>query len=150
MVSFDHDYVAEVIGRLGKLEPDATPAWGRLTADGMIAHLADAVRYSMGKGAQVKRLDNWFLRGIVAPLILNGLVRIPKNVKGPDFRHPDRAAGPPDDLDTLHAVLEEYLGLIQAGELQCEPHPAFGDLGIDGWAKMHMRHFEHHMRQFGV
>ncbi|MBI4558849.1 MAG: DUF1569 domain-containing protein [Candidatus Hydrogenedentes bacterium] len=32
--------------------------------------------------------------------------------------------------------------------MQPEPHPYFGDIGIDGWSKLHVRHFEHHLRQF--
>jgi hypothetical protein len=30
------------------------------------------------------------------------------------------------------------------------PHPFFGDFGPEGWAKLHVIHCDHHLRQFGV
>ncbi|MBI4558851.1 MAG: DUF1569 domain-containing protein, partial [Candidatus Hydrogenedentes bacterium] len=42
----------------------------------------------------------------------------------------------------------EYLAAVATGDMQPEPHPYFGDIGIDGWSKLHVRHFEHHLRQF--
>lgn len=146
MKHFDHDYVAGVIQRLGAIVPDAKPAWGTLARGGLIQHLGDSVRYSMGRAGTVRDRSNWIMRKIVAPLILNGIIRIPKDMKAP--AHSLRPAR--DDLETLQAVLDEYLGLVQAGALEPKPHPTFGDIGVDGWAKMHVVHFEHHFRQFGV
>jgi oxepin-CoA hydrolase/3-oxo-5,6-dehydrosuberyl-CoA semialdehyde dehydrogenase len=146
MRNFDHDYVEEVIRRLGRITPDAKPAWGKLTRQGMIQHLADSVRYSMGRLGDVPDRSNWVLRKVIAPLILNEIIRLPRNLPAPPY--PKRAAQ--DDLETLHALLEEYLGLVQAGEFAPKRNSALGDIGVDGWAKMHLVHFEHHMRQFGV
>jgi len=146
MRHFDHDYVVEVIQRLGAIKPAAKPQWGTLTPQELIQHLGDSVRSSMGRAGAVNDRSNLIMRKIVAPLILNEIIRIPKNVKAP--AHSMRSAH--DDIETLQALLEEYLGLVQADELKPEPHPAFGNIGVDGWAKMHFVHFEHHFRQFGV
>ena len=51
---------------------------------------------------------------------------------------------------SLAALLDEYLALVQSGELKTGLHPVFGDIGIDGWARVHVLHFEHHCRQFGL
>ena len=149
IVHFDHDYLGDVINRLQRVEPDAKPLWGTLTPSRMIAHLIDAVRYSMGKAGNIPDKSNWFTRRILAPLILRGIVKIPKNVKGAT---PDGPVTPPNqaDLETLHAVLEDYLALVQAGELEPKPHPLFGHVGVDGWDRLHVLHFEHHLRQFNV
>ena len=146
MRHFDHDYVDDVIVRLRGLKPDTKPAWGVLTPPRMIQHLAQTVRYSMGRLGDSPDVSNVFLRAIVRPLMLNGIMPILKNLKAPDYPQINKA----DDLESLQAVLEEYLGLVQLGEFNPKPHPAFGPIGIDGWAKMHLRHFEHHLRQFGV
>ncbi|MCL4690964.1 MAG: DUF1569 domain-containing protein [Candidatus Hydrogenedentes bacterium] len=147
MRPLDHDYVNDLIARLGRLRPDAKPAWGTLTPDRMVGHLMVIVRYSMGRGKPVPARGNWFIRWIVGPLIINGIVRMPRNVTGPAAAE---ALCPSGDTETLHAVLEEYLTLVQSGDLEPPPHPFFGDIGVDGWAKLHVVHFEHHLRQFGV
>ena len=149
MRTFDHDYVNEVIGRLDRLKPDAKPRWGVMSPGQMIGHLIFWMRYSMGKGPEYRFAGNWFTMRVVSPLMLNGWLPVPRNLKGiqsvPPLPDP-----PPGDSETLHAVLETYLNLVQSGELDPRRHPAFGDIGVDGWAKMHMVHFEHHLKQFGV
>lgn len=147
MRSFDHDYVDEVIARLEKIPADAKPAWGTMDKTRLIGHLILVVRFSMGRFGKAPDQSTWVTRNVLRPLLMLGIVRIPKNVKVKGAsRQPDGIV----DLETLHAVLEEYLQLVQADELVPPPHPMFGELGVDGWAWMHYRHFEHHLKQFGV
>jgi oxepin-CoA hydrolase/3-oxo-5,6-dehydrosuberyl-CoA semialdehyde dehydrogenase len=145
---FDHDFVEEVVRRVSRLRPDTKPAWGAMTPPEMIGHLIESIQYSMGRGPNFAIETNWFKRRLLAPLVLNGILKIPKNIKAP--RPPDAGPIPAGDVETLHAVLEDYLALAQADELTPAPHPAFGVIGVDGWAKMHVHHFEHHLTQFGV
>ena len=147
MRPLDHDYVNELVSRLSKLRPDAKPAWGSITPERMIGHLTMTVRYSMGRVPELDVRGNWFVRHLVRPLVLNGLLRIPKNLKVPD---PGGQLFPAGDAETFHAVLDEYLTLVQSDDLEPAPHPAFGHIGVDGWAKLHVVHFEHHLRQFGL
>jgi len=57
---------------------------------------------------------------------------------------------PAATLDEFCAEAEEFLQRYNAGDLAPPPHQVFGDIGLEGWAKLHVTHFEHHMRQFGV
>lgn len=147
MSLFDHDYVAEVVRRLGQLGPDAQPSWGSFTRADLVRHLAAAIRFSMGKGRPVEDRSTWWRRNVVAPLIMRGVLRLPRNVTFPQM---NAAVREQDDLETLHALLEDYLNLVQADELRPAIHPHFGDIGVDGWARLHVVHFEHHLRQFRV
>ncbi len=149
MSRFDHDYVNEIIKRLNSLAADARPEWGAMTAPEMVDHLASFVRYSMGRGPQYPDQGSWFSRYILSWLLLRGIIRIPKNLQAPKPLSPPRKTSL-CDVETFHGLLEEYLSLVQAGELEPPPHPFFGAIGVDGWARMHVLHFEHHMRQFGV
>ncbi len=148
MRTFDHDYANEVITRLNRIKPDAKPQWGAMSPAHMIGHLAFWVRYSMGKGDEFPFAGNWLTKKIVGTITLTGWLPVPRNLKL-ERRVPVPDA-PPADTETLHAVLETYLGLVQSGELTPYCHPFFGDIGVDGWAKMHVVHFEHHLKQFGV
>lgn len=120
-----------------------------MSRDRMIGHLVFWVKYSMGRGPEYPFAGNWFTVSVIGPLMLNGWLRIPRDLKGlqtnPPIPQPE-----PADTETLHAVLETYLELVQTGDIGPRKHPAFGDIGIDGWAKMHVLHFEHHLKQFGV
>lgn len=149
MRTFDHDYANEVIARLDRLQRDSRPRWGAMTSHAMMGHLAYWVKYSMGKVPEVPFAGSWFTVHIAAPLLLNRWLPIPRNAKAPESST-GQGGAPDADSETLHAVLETYLELVQAGELVPRAHPLFGDIGVDGWAKLHIAHFEHHLKQFGV
>lgn len=147
MRAFDHHYVADVIRRLRRLETDARPTWGSLTSGNLIRHLAAAIRFSMGKAGPAEDRSTWWSRNIIGPLFVRGIFRMRGNLT---FPHISAALREQDDLETLHALLEDYLNLVQADELRPAIHPYFGDIGVDGWARLHVAHFEHHLSQFGV
>lgn len=151
MHHLDSAYIAEIVSRLETIPDDAQPKWGQLRKDTLICHLIWTMRHAMGRSKQVPYIGNFITTRLVAPLILNGIIPIPKNLKMP--RHVQNSGATmqePGDLETLHALLEEYVLLVQADELKPAQHPAFGNIGVDGWDKLHVRHFEHHFKQFGV
>jgi len=148
MRNFDHAFVEEVISRLRRLEPDARPAWGALTAPEMVRHLIGIVRYATGRDGHVVFVGNWFTTNVLGKLAVRGWLPIPKNIRFEWSPGDTRAIQAPGDVETLHATMLDYLNLVQTGELQTEQHPLFGDIGVDGWDAIHVRHFEHHLRQF--
>lgn len=147
MAHFDNDFVERIIQRLDSIPPDHTPHWGQLRKDSLIEHLIWAVRHSMSKSTRVPFMGNWFTVNILGPLYLRGFVPTPKNLQ---FKGSQTALRETGDLETLHALLEEYLNLVQADELHPGTHPLFGEIGVDGWDRLHLIHFEHHCKQFGV
>ncbi len=147
---FDHDYVAESMERLSALPADAKPAWGRMTPAELPSHLAGLVLYSMGRNGSIQVRSNWVQRNVLKHLLIAGLMRIPKNIKASDKVAEYIAPPKTYDVESLHALLEEYLGLILADDLEPPPHPVLGPFTVDEWASFHCRHFEHHFRQFGI
>jgi uncharacterized protein DUF1569 len=147
---FDHDYVDEIIERLGKLAPDTKPEWGSMTPEDLLRHLNSVFRYGLGQGPDLPDRSNWKRRNIIRPLLLYGIVKIPRNVPLPRQAREAVLKGPAVELETLHATLKEYLSAAETGALKPRRHPLLGDLGVDGWARFHYRHCEHHLGQFGV
>ena len=88
---------------------------------------------------------------VAGPLMTRGLIPLPKNLPLPKPVSPDESYGGEDgDIESLHALLMDYLSRVETGNLDPPVHPALGDLGVDGWARLHVVHFEHHCKQFGV
>ncbi len=151
MGHLDADYVAEVIRRLERIPHDGAPAWGALRKDTLIEHLVWCVSHAMGRSAKVPRAGNRVIAAVMGPLALRGWLPLSWTARLPrSLRTQGIETREPGDLETLHALLEEYLTLVQADELTPAPHPCFGRIGVDGWDRLHVLHFEHHLRQFGV
>jgi len=136
--------------RFQKIAPDAKPIWGTMTPAQMIGHLNGAVRYSMGYGPDIPFKGNWKTKYIFAPLILNGIKQIPRNIKVPRPKGTKSFDPPTADLATLEASLGELLGKMDDGSFDPPYHPFFGTIGPNSWMKFHGVHLDHHLRQFGA
>ncbi len=151
MRELDRDYAEELMRRLKTLGPETRPRWGSLTPETLVRHLVWTMLHSMDRSHKVPFFGNWFTRRLVGPVVLSGWIPIPQNLRLPGHLAAQGIeALEPGGLDTLAALLDEYLALVQSGELKTGLHPVFGDIGIDGWARVHVLHFEHHCRQFGL
>lgn len=87
---------------------------------------------------------------VFGPLIANGIVSIPHNVKIPSRPGKPAPVVPEGTIEQLRASIDEYLARAERGGLAPAIHPFFGPLSATTWAKFHYRHFEHHLSQFGV
>ena len=149
--TLDHDYINELIERLSSIPEDAKPAWGSMTPPQLMGHLAAVVRLSMGRGPELKSVATFMSRNIMRPLVLSGIVPIPKNLPLPKPVNPDEVFGMEEgDIESFHALLMDYLAKVETGDITPPEHAALGNIGIDGWAKLHVAHFEYHCKQFGV
>lgn len=147
MRPFDRAFVEETLAALRSIEPERKPKWGRMNRAQMLSHLRTAVRYSLGKEKQTPNVGGFFGRWIAGPLILNGWIRIPHNQKAPPMYD---SALPEATLEQFEQELRELLAQVEAGTFQPVPHDYFGDIGPEGWKKLNVVHFEHHLRQFGA
>jgi hypothetical protein len=146
MRAFDQSFVDDAMKEFEALAPDQEPEWGSMRPPQLFAHLTTAVRYGLGKEDPSPPEGSFFVRKIAAPLLISGIMKLPKNVKKPKLYD---AEAPEGSTELLRTELEENLVRLKDGTFNPPPHPALGDLGPAGWCKLHIIHFEHHLRQFG-
>jgi hypothetical protein len=144
---FDPVPRGEIISRLRALRADSPRQWGTLDAPRMIAHLADQMRLTLGD---------------IPPVAINGPFRIPALRWLAIYLLPwpkGKAKGPPETFSTAPASWEADLaGLIgllerleERGPAGSWPdHPIFGPMTGRDWGALCYKHFDHHLRQFGV
>jgi hypothetical protein len=135
----------ELRARLGRLTPGSMPRWGRMTAPQMVAHLADSARMALGDlPVAPKRVP---LRYPPLKQLCIYCLPIPKSVptapeliqRSPgDWEHEVNAAG---------ALLER---IASPPDGRRPDHPVFGRLSEQAWGVLVYRHYDHHLRQFGV
>lgn len=144
---FDQAFVEACGGRFRRIAEDSKPLWGSMNPGEMRAHLLTAVRYSLGREEIAPPEGSWFIRTILTPLLINGWLKMPKNVAKPKMYD---VQPPTAELDALTGEMNEFAERYASGQFDPPAHPALGDLGAKGWAKLHAVHFDHHLRQFGV
>jgi len=139
-------FIDDAMTKLGELPADEKPAWGTMSPPQLYGHLTAAVRYSLGKEPQVPNEGGLFGRYVAGPLLLNGWMPFPKNI-GP-LPKMYAQQDPEGSIETLAQEVQAFLDGLNAGRLDPPPHPYFGDVGPQGWSKIHYVHILHHMKQF--
>lgn len=144
---FDKDVVAALKTRVENLKMDAAPQWGSFNVHGMVCHLMDALKYPLGKLEEVKELEKG------PPMFLRHLIRL--YVPIPKARvqtSPVMLTTSPEEFEKDKALLLELMDRFPAERDRREwpMHMFFGHIGGLGWARITVRHMNHHLKQFGV
>jgi hypothetical protein len=138
---------AALLERAARLSPDATPAWGRLTAPQMLVHVTDALRMAFGDVRCAPKHMTLLRRTPVKQLVIYWLP-FPKGTP----TAPELLARAATSWDDELARLREAVGRFDpaVAPARWPEHPIFGALSGRAWGVLAYRHADHHLRQFGV
>jgi len=139
-----------VLSLLSKLDTNAKPLWGNMSAQRMVEHLADALKVSNGKLKVEMVISEDKLDRMVAFLMSDKPMA--KNIEvsfaGKDvpLRH--------DEIElAIDEVVEEWIDFEELFASQDGlkiSHPYYGPLDFQQWMRLHAKHFTHHLEQFGI
>jgi Protein of unknown function (DUF1569) len=137
---------------LDKLDADASPLWGKMNPQQMIEHLILIVGYSNGRFNFDQKTDPERL-AYRKMRYFEKYVPMTHDIKQPFLPETPHPVMYPD-LETAKNFLLQQLERFDdyyAEHPRIEAmHPVLGMLNYNEWVEMHARHFEHHLRQFGV
>ena len=132
--------------RVYQLTPAHERRWGTMSSQKMICHLGDQLRLALGE------IDGKPMPGPMhyAPMRWLAIYVIPwpHGFKGPPETFTTRSGEWEKDLTALDSLLEEFAA--RKGQRKWPDHPVFGKMSGPSWAALTCKHFDHHLRQFGV
>jgi hypothetical protein len=142
----DPAYRESIKKRLRSITADTPRRWGVMTADQMMWHLAEGADWYFGE------MD---VTGLKAPPMPKAVFKfVVLNFpwpKGATTMAPLKAAGRYDlaaERERCFASMEKFAAHSMEGEWQV--HPLFGKMTGRECSRLQAKHFEHHLRQFGV
>jgi hypothetical protein len=141
----DTAYRSQIIERIRALRPNAERRWGKMTVDQMLWHVSDAMALSLGE-MTIPPGKPPLPRGLLKFIVLN----LPWAKNGPT--HPAFVAARQYDFETERVRclrLVEVLAAKNAGA-EWPVHPMFGGMTGSQVARLHAKHLNHHLTQFGV
>jgi hypothetical protein len=136
----------DLLSRIDRIKEGATPRWGKFTAGAMLTHLIDSSR--MATGDLVTRSKNLPIRYFPLKQLFIYLLPFPKGLP----TSPELLRATPEPVDAAKLELQRRIADLPrfAREGRWPQHPAFGNLSTRAWGVLTYRHFDHHLRQFGV
>ena len=142
--------ISEIIQLLDKLDPQAKPQWGNMSAQRMVEHLSDTIKIASGKSKfpleiPEDRLEK--MKGFLVsdkPMAKNIAVSFAKESE--ELRHEEIELAIDEFLLEWIDFEEHYA----SNPNRTEPHPYYGDLNYEQWCKLHSKHLTHHFEQFNL
>jgi uncharacterized protein DUF1569 len=144
---FDDECRAAMLARVRRLTPDAPARWGRMNAPRMVAHLTDQMHHVLRDCPVSPRpgVLRW------APVRWASIYLLPwpkGRVRGPSEAFVTQPASWSADVVRLEALLDRFAA--RRAENDWPEHALFGPMSPRDWGVFVHKHFDHHLRQFGV
>jgi hypothetical protein len=133
-----------LIARINALQQSSPPQWGKMNVYQMLKHLSKWEEMAMNKTLYKQA----FIGKIFGKIALKGMLK-----EGPVKQNMPTVSGfemtgdgnIDPEREKLIALLKEHVQYDQ-GFL----HPFFGKLNAEQAGQLDYKHFDHHLRQFGV
>lgn len=141
----DSSVLASIRSRLGQLRADSRPVWGRMTPDQMLWHMNQALGTSLGRMSP-PRNRALLPRPVLRFFVLN--FPWPRNSPtNKDWvareRHDFNA-----ELARCQALVSDFVA--RPVDERSAVHPLFGQMSGRQQSRLHAKHFDHHLKQFGL
>jgi hypothetical protein len=148
MATMLHDPVVRdaLRGRVQRLTPDATRAWGKMSVDQMLWHVNTSLKNALGEPLPTEQ--NFPVpKSVIRFLVLN----MPWTKGAPTA--PDLVAGERYDFEAQRAqclrLIEEFT-TRKLDDGNWGKSPSLGEMSGRQWSRLHAKHLDHHLKQFSV
>lgn len=149
-MNFVEPNLENILPYFEKLSSDSKALWGSMSAQRMVEHLTDTLKIATGENPQKMEVPEDKIPRMQAflesdkPMAQN--IEVPFATQEMKLRHEELELAIDEFVDTwLH--FEE---LFEQNPRRTEPHPFYGPLNYEQWARLHSKHLTHHFTQFGL
>ena len=136
---------ASIEARIRMLTPGAHGRWGKMTVDQMLWHCSQAIATSLGE-IPTRPMTVPLPKAVVRFIVLN-LPWVKSGPTAPDFLARERYDFETERLRALDLVSRFASRPLDSAWAR---HPAFGAMTGHEYSRLHAKHLNHHLTQFGV
>lgn len=139
-----------ILSYLNKLEVNAKPAWGSMSAQRMVEHLTDTLRIATGKNPQSLLVPEDRLPKML--MFLESDKPMAQNIEVPFAKAETTLRNEELEL-AIDEFVEEYLEFMELFESDStftSLHPYYGPLNHEQWNRLNQKHLTHHFKQFNL
>lgn len=134
--------------RLAALRADSPRQWGKMSPATTMVHLCETFDLSLGVRT-ARDVSNWFTRNILFHLVFR-LMPMPRNIAIPAEFLPAEGTDFEAERQALGERIAKFLEALETTPDRVALNPGFGMLTLRQWSRVHGKHLDHHLRQFGV
>lgn len=147
-----HQNREEIISQLKNLNKETQPAFGKMSPQHMVEHLAFAISISSGKGPQKLYVEQEMADAIKGKIIYTE-TELQPGIKNPilgDELAPLRNVDLDAAIEELTLALNDFDQYFNENPEGKTIQPRMGPLNYAEWSILHNKHITHHFKQFGL
>ena len=137
----------ELLDRIARLAADTPRKWGTMNTPRMIAHLTDQMRHTLGD-VHATQLPGIRRTALVRWLAIYVIWWPKDRIQGPPEAFTTQPENWKSDRTALVTLVQRFAQRFPAGPFG--NHAFFGAMTPQDWGVFCYKHFDHHLRQFGV
>ena len=139
---------AALLARLDALRPDAERRWGKMRVDQMLWHINESLEQSLGRVVTTRPPN---ALPLPSPVLRFAVLNLPWP-KGRAPTAPELVARDTYDFRAERARTLRLIDEVVARDLSASwPRSvAFGKMTGLQWSRLHAKHLDHHLTQFGA
>ena len=145
---YNPEAAIDIVQRLNQLQKDTPRQWGKMSAAQMLWHVNSILEIPLGLTNIKPNLIGKLMGPLLKKMVLNPKPYKPNLPTGPEF-----VAREDKDFEAEKIKVTDNLQqFIHNGPEATEGlrHPLFGKMTAEEWGYSLWKHFDHHLRQFGL
>ena len=136
---------ADILKRINNLTPSSTALWGKMNVSQMLAHCKAQIKVALGDDKLSPSWIGKLLGSYIKKKVLTDKPYSQGLPTPPSFKIKNTP-----DFETAKNELIHLITRFNETSISKEPHPFFGKMTVEEWAKGTWKHLDHHLKQFGV
>lgn len=141
----------EAVFHLKHLAPDAKGAWGKMNGQQMVEHMAEMMKVANGRIHRAALPDKERMAKTYAWLMTDKPFR--ENTINPllsEEPNPTEYNTMQQAIEALQKELDHFFEVFESTPGLRIENPIFGNLNFDEQVQLLYKHFQHHLKQFGL
>jgi Protein of unknown function (DUF1569) len=145
---YNQSDVLGILTRIEKLTSNAQKQWGKMNVDQMLAHVNASLETAMALNFPKRLFIGRIIGGFMKSTFLNDKPMSKNSPTDKNYVFTDTRNFEKEKVKSIELIKT----FCEAGPSKCtqHPHSFFGKLTTNEWAILQWKHFDHHLRQFGV
>lgn len=145
---YNQNDVDGILTRLEKLTPNAERHWGKMNVGQMLAHVNVSLETAMGRNFPKRMFIGRLIGGFMKKKFLNEQPMTKNSPTDKNYVFTNQRDFDKEKANAIELIQTFY----KNGAEKCtsHPHSFFGKFTPEEWAILQWKHFDHHLRQFGV
>lgn len=148
-LALNRENASRFVESIERIRSSSQRQWGTMEPSAMFRHLRRAIELSLGE-VTAEDKSNFITRSLVRWIAFESGMPRTKGMKAPAVFFPEKHSTMDEERMLLRQAIARFTAAADEAPQRMVASELFGPMPLSYWTRVHGRHFEHHLKQYGV